>query len=136
MASINDGSDVRRLSTANDFATAILLDRPSSSSIRVSRHALGPVAHRQLALFHQCTRRGDIAGLERRRAAALTAATACLGKSSGGAFADQRALELRDRAKHMKYEHASRRGCVDALGQRHQTDATFLKIFGCGNQLL
>ena len=40
MASISDGSDVRRLSTASDFATAILPDRASSSSMRVSRCVL------------------------------------------------------------------------------------------------
>jgi hypothetical protein len=37
MASISEGSEVRRLSTASDLATAILLERASSSSMRVER---------------------------------------------------------------------------------------------------
>ena len=99
-------------------------------------HALGHVAHRQLALFHQRARRGDVACLERRRASALASAAACLGEAGGGAFADQGALELRDRSEHMEHQHAAWRGGVDALGQRHQPDAAFLELLGRRDQLL
>jgi len=58
-------------------------------------HALGDVAHWQLAFLHQRTRRGDVARLECRWAPAFAAAAAGLGKASGSAFADQVALELR-----------------------------------------
>lgn len=65
----------------------------------------------------------------------LAAAPARLGKAGSRAFADQGALELRNRSEHMEHEHAARRGGVDALGQRHQPDAAFLQVLGRGHQL-
>jgi hypothetical protein len=59
-------------------------------------HALRHVAHRQLALLHQGTRRSDVAGLECRRAPTFAATAACLGKAGSGSFANQGAFKLRD----------------------------------------
>lgn len=43
---------------------------------------------------------------------------------------------MRDRPEYMEYEHAARRGGIDALGQRHPPDAALFEIPGRGDQLL
>jgi hypothetical protein len=58
-------------------------------------HALRHVAHRQLALLHQSTCRGDVTSLECRRTPTFAATTACLRKAGSGSFTNEGTLELR-----------------------------------------
>jgi hypothetical protein len=64
-----------------------------------------------------------------------SAAATSLGEAGSGAFADQGALELRDRPEHVEHQHAPGLGGVDALGQRHQADAALLEVLPAGDQL-
>ena len=88
----------------------------------------GDLAHRQLALLEHRERGGQRALGDRRRTATGPAARPCGFKPGAGAFLDDSALELGERAEQLQLEASHRARGVDRLGQRPHRDPAAVEL--------